>query len=71
MGDRDRDQEAGEHADQHGDEQRLLVVAEEVDGEGGDQLTAANAPASHSRIPIRLIGPLLDTICLPLAMRIY
>ena len=33
----DGDQEAGEDADQHRGDQRLLVVAEEVDGAGGDQ----------------------------------
>src|SRR5260221_246881 len=37
VGDRDRDQEAGEDADRHRGDQGLLVVAEEVDGGGGDR----------------------------------
>ncbi len=44
VGDRDRDQEAGEHADQHGNDQRLLVVAEEIDGKGGDQRDGGKRP---------------------------
>ena len=51
VGDRDRDQEAGEDADQHRDDQRPLVVAEEVDGEGGDQRDGgecAGQPQPHA-----------------------
>ena len=51
VGDRDRDQEAGEDADHHRRDQRLLVVAEEVDGAGGDQADrgeGAGEPEAHA-----------------------
>ena len=51
MGDRDRDQEPGQHPDQHRREQRLVVVAEEVDGRGRDQADRrerAGQPEPHA-----------------------